>query len=387
LKRYSYKCDRPLPLEAGGVLENLEICYHASHERPQGRRVIWITHALTANSDPSEWWDTLVGPGLFFDTDRFFVICANMLGSCYGTRAMWRSSSAPGAMGAHSEPLSVGPTDPLSDAFPIITIRDMVEAHEALRKHLGIEKIDLIVGGSSGGFQAVEWAVMYPSVIANACFLAMNSRISPCGTAWEESQRMALRADSSFVEHCHEVAEKRDEGIPIGENQALASTRVTRVWSKYGTAGLAAARSIALISYRSFEGYGLTQMEKDGDVIMARRAATYQQHQGDKLTARFDPYSYYLIANTVDTHNVGRGRGGVEKALAGITARVLCIGIDSDGLFPVQENQFTAGACTGTESEYVTISSAFGHDGFLLEHQQISSAIGKWCPWLCPVSF
>jgi len=384
LKRYSYKCDRPLPLEAGGVLENLEICYHASHARPDGRRVIWITHALTANSDPSDWWNTLVGPGLFFDTDRFFVICANMLGSCYGTRAVWCPSSAPGATGVHSEPISVGPTDPLSDAFPIITIRDMVEAHEALRKYLGIEQIDLIVGGSSGGFQAVEWTVMYPSVIKNACFLAMNSRISPCGTAWEESQRMALRADSSFVEHCHEVAVKREEGIVLGKNQALDGSDGCAL---YGVAGLAAARSIALISYRSFEGYGLTQMEKDGDGIMARRAATYQQHQGNKLTGRFDPYSYYLIANTVDTHNVGRGRGGVEKALARVSARVLCIGIDSDGLFPVQENQFTANACIGAESEYVTISSAFGHDGFLLEHQQISSAIGKWCPWLCPVSF
>jgi len=379
VKKYIYRYDNVLPLEAGGVLENLEICYHASHDGPRGRRVIWVTHALTANSDPSQWWDTLVGPGLFFDTDKFFVICANMLGSCYGTRAMWRSSPAPGAISVNSsEPVRVGATDPLSDAFPIITVRDMVEAHEVLRKHLGIEKIDLIVGGSSGGFQALEWAVMYPSVIANACFLAMNSRISPCGTAWEESQRMALRADASFVEHCHEVAGRRENGIEIGGNQVLDG-RETKL---YGTAGLSAARSIALISYRSFGGYGLTQKEKGDDVLMARRAATYQQHQGEKLTGRFDPYSYYLIANTVDTHNVGRGRGGVEKALASIRARVLCIGIDSDGLFPVQENEFTAGACTGTESEYVTISSAFGHDGFLLEHSQISSAIRKWCPWL-----
>lgn len=377
MERYFYKCETPIDLEAGGVLEDLEICYYSSHPFAQGRKVIWVTHALTANADPSEWWDTLVGPGLFFDTDRYFVICANMLGSCYGTRAVWKPFSSRSARETSGEPLSVGPTDPLSDAFPIITFRDMVIAHEALRKHLGIEKIDLIVGGSSGGFQALEWVIMNPDLIERACFLAMNARVSPCCTAWEESQRMVLRADSSFVGHCREVAERRNDGIPIGGNAALDDGAVP-----YGTAGLAAARSIGLISYRSYSGYELTQFEKDADVLMARRAVTYQQYQGEKLVRRFDPFSYYLIANTVDTHNVGRGRGGVEKALSGIKARVLCIGIDSDGLFPPEENRFLADCCTGTESEYVTISSSFGHDGFLLEHAQISAAISKWCPWL-----
>ncbi len=377
MERYLYKCETPIVLEAGGVLEDLEICYYASCPAVQGRKVIWVTHALTANADPSEWWKTLVGPGLFFDTDRYFVICANMLGSCYGTRAIWKPFPSPDTGGTHPEPLSVGPTDPLSDAFPIITIRDMVKAHEMLRKHLKIDKIDLIIGGSTGGFQALEWAIMNPDLIENACLLAMNARVSPCGTAWEESQRMSLRADESFMAHCREVAEKRENGILIGANSALDDNAVS-----YGRAGLAAARAIALISYRSYKGYGMTQFEKDADVLIARRAATYQQYQGEKLERRFDAFSYYLIANSLDTHNVGRGRGGVEKALSRIKARVLCIGIDSDGLFPPEENRFLADCCTGTESEYVTISSSFGHDGFLLEHTQISAVISKWCPWL-----
>jgi len=360
-------------LEAGGVLENLEICYHTSTPDPKGRKVIWITHALTANADPSEWWDTLVGPGLFFDTEEYFIICANMLGSCYGTRALWRESPQYPA-GPHP----AAGTDPLAAAFPLITIRDMVSAHELLRTHLGIESIDLLIGSSSGGFQAVEWAVMHPSRIRNLCMLACNARISPCGTAWEESQRMALRADATFVRYCHEVAEKRKagEGIRIGENRVLEGVKVP------GLDGMSAARTIALISYRSFEGYGLTQAEKGDDILMARRAATYQQHQGDKLAARFDPWSYYMIANTVDTHNVGRDRGGVKAALSRITARVLCIGIDSDGLFPVKESVEIAQGCTGTTAAIEVISSEFGHDGFLLEYAQISEVLGRWCPWL-----
>jgi len=371
MNRYIYRYEGTLPLEAGGVLENLEICYHASAPAPGSRRVIWVTHALTANSDPSEWWDTLVGPGLFFDTDEYFIICANMLGSCYGTRALWKET--PGMT-----PHPAESSDPLAEAFPLITVRDMVSAHELLRDHLGIGEIDLLIGSSSGGFQAVEWAVMHPSRIKNLCMLACNARISPCGTAWEESQRMAMRADASFVRYCHEVAEKRKagEGIRIGENRVLEGEKVP------GLEGMSAARSIALISYRSFEGYGLTQAEKGEEILMARRAATYQQHQGQKLAARFDPWSYYMIADTVDTHNVGRGRGGVKAALSRITARVMCIGIDSDGLFPVKESVEMARGCTGTTAAVEVISSEFGHDGFLLEYAQISEVLGRWCPWL-----
>ena len=317
-------------LEAGGVLEDINIRYHTSCESPAGKKVIWICHALTANSDPSEWWDTLCGPGLLFDTDKYFVVCANILGSCYGTTGPSNYAKAP------------------MRQFPLITIRDLVSAHEVLRKHLGIEKIDFLVGGSNGGFQSVEWAAGYPNRIKNLCLIATSAIVSPWCTATLEAQRMAIKADPTFG----------------------ASSDI-----KGGLAGLSAARSMALTTYRNYEGYCRTQSESNPDFLIANRAVTYQQYQGQKLCSRFDAYSYYTLTLGVDTHNVGRKRGGVEKALAGITAKTLCIAIDSDILFPVTESRRMAEAIPGAALEVIT--SDFGHDGFLLEHKQITDCIKK----------
>lgn len=317
-------------LEAGGVLEDINIRYHTSSESPQGKKIIWICHALTANSDPSEWWDTLVGSGLLFDTDKYFVICANIIGSCYGSTGPSNYAKAP------------------MRQFPLVTIRDLVAAHEVLRKHLGIEKIDFLVGGSNGGFQSIEWAVSHPEVVDNLCLLATSAIVSPWCTATLEAQRMAIRADASFEE------QKDLDG---------------------GAAGLAAARSMALTTYRNYEGYLATQSEPDKDFLIANRAVTYQQYQGQKLVKRFDAYSYYTLTLGADTHNIGRGRGGVEAALQRVTAKTLCIGIDSDILFPVKESAVIARGVQDGILE--VISSDFGHDGFLLEYEQISTAIKK----------
>jgi homoserine O-acetyltransferase len=232
--------------------------------------------------------------------------------------------------------------------FPLITIHDLVAAHEILRKHLGIEKIDFLVGGSNGGFQSIEWAVAHPDVIKNLCLLATSAVVSPWCTATLEAQRMAIRADATFDE------QKDLNG---------------------GAAGLAAARSMALTTYRNYEGYVATQFETDPDFLLAHRAVTYQQYQGQKLVNRFDAYSYYSLTLGVDTHNIGRGRGGVEAALKQITAKTLCIGIDSDILFPVEESARIADGVKNGCLEVIT--SSFGHDGFLLEHEQISQAIKK----------
>lgn len=317
-------------LEAGGVLEDINIRYHTSFESPAGKKVIWICHALTANSDPSEWWDTLVGPGLLFDTDRYFIVCANILGSCYGTTGPSNYEKAP------------------MRQFPMVTIRDLVAAHELLRKHLGIEKIDFLVGGSNGGFQSIEWAVSNPSVVENLCLLATSAVVSPWCTATLEAQRMAILADPTFE------AQKDLHG---------------------GAAGLAAARSMALTTYRNYDGYTRTQFEQDPDFLLAHRAVTYQQYQGQKLVNRFDAYSYYSLTLGVDTHNVGRGRGGIEAALKRVTAKTLCIGIDSDILFPVKESRQIAEGVKDGRLEVIT--SDFGHDGFLLEYRQIGEAIRK----------
>ena len=326
--------------EGGGRVEQLKVVYHTS-EKPwtegDKRKVIWICHALTANSDAADWWPELVGDGKFFDTEKYFVVCVNMLGSAYGS----------------SGPASTNPAtgEPYYFDFPLISVRDIVRANALVRQHLGIETIDLMIGGSIGGFQSVEWAIMEPEKIRNLVLIACSCRATPWLTAWEESQRMALEADPTFRE-CASL--------------------------KGGEAGLKCARSIALISYRSYDGYNLTQSEADEDCLFADRAGSYQRYQGKKLADRFDAYSYYYLAKSVDSNNAGRNRGGCKAALAGIQARTVVIGIDSDRLFPTGEQKFLAENIPG--AEYREITSRFGHDGFLLENEQLKAVIRPLMP-------
>jgi homoserine O-acetyltransferase len=331
MKREVFRYFEKFETESGEVIDSLEICYHHSANYSPDKRVIWICHALTANSNPTEWWDGLTGPGKLFDTDKFYIICANVLGSCYGT---------------------TGPTSVDKDGkeyllrFPQVTVRDTVKAHNILREALGIEQIDLITGGSIGGFQALEWAVTYSHIVDKLALIACNARVSPWGTAFNESQRLALLADPTF-------AEQRD--------------------SNGGKKGLETARSIALLSYRSYEGYGISQKEPDRDFLFAKRAGSYQQYQGEKLSARFDAYSYFTLTKSIDSHNIGRGRGGVVNALSKIKAHTLVIGIDSDVLFPIEEQRFMADNIPN--ATLMEIKSLFGHDGFLLEYRQTADAI------------
>lgn len=326
--------------EAGGQIENLKIAYHCSDREWQindERKVVWICHALTANSDAEDWWPELTGPGKLFDTEKYFVICTNMLGSPYGS----------------SGPASIDPTTgkPYYFNFPRITVRDIVKANDLVRRHLGIKKIDLMVGGSIGGFQSLEWSIMEPDVIRKAVYIACGARVTPWLTAFNESMRMALEADPTF---------RRCESLKGGE------------------AGLQCARSIGLISYRSYEGYNYTQWEKDEDCIFADKAGSYQRYQGKKLSDRFDAYSYHYLCGSVDSNNVGRGRGGVEKALGSIKTECTVIGIDSDRLFPVEEQKFIASHIPG--AAYHQITSKFGHDGFLLENDQLTEIIKPLLP-------
>lgn len=341
MTRREYIYRQRFEFESGGHTDNLKIVYHISDcygdRSGKGRKVIWICHALTANSDPSEWWPELVGPGKLLDTDKYIVVCANMLCSAYGSSGP--SSERDCAAGEN------GKNHYYFD-FPRVTVRDIVRTEILLRKHLGIDRIDLLAGGSIGGFQAIEWAVMEPDVISAAAFIACGPRVTPWLTANNEAQRMAIESDASF---------RRAENLRGGET------------------GLRAARAMALISYRSYEGYNLTQQENDTDAVFAGRAASYERYQGKKLSDRFDAYSYYYLTYTIDSHNVGRGRGGVAKALSGIKARCIVIGIDSDRLFPTCEQKEIAACIPG--AEYHEISSEFGHDGFLLEYGQIEKIL------------
>lgn len=329
--------DKAFPLEAGGSLPGLEIVYHTSpREYTKGDRVVWICHALTANSDVQDWWPQMAGPGKYIDTDRDFVVCVNILGSAYGSTG----------------PRSINPSTGkqwLLD-FPKITIRDIVHTFKLVREELGIETVDLLIGSSIGGFQAIEYTLFEPSVVKKAVFIATAPRVSAWISASAEAQRMALEADPSF-------REARD--------------------SNGGREGLKCARAQALISYRSFEGYRLTQSEEDPDCLFAGRAASYERYQGEKLVRRgYDAYSYNILCYELDSHNAGRGRGGVQAALASISCPVMVIAIGTDGLFPPSEGE--AWASYIPDCRFHRIESEFGHDGFLLENDLLIALISDF---------
>lgn len=325
----------PLPLECGGQLTEVQIAYHTYGTlNAAADNVVWVCHALTANADVLAWWPGLFGAGHYFDPAEWFIVCANVLGSCYG---------------------STGPTTPAGPrqkppyaAFPRLTVRDLVAAHEQLRRHLGLEKIHTIIGGSLGGQQAVEWAVQDPARFEHLVLIATSAQHSPWGIAFNEAQRLAIQADCTYA-----------GGGPEG-----------------GQLGLRAARAVALLSYRSYEAYQRSQAEDDDELPAFFRASSYQQYQGDKLTARFDAYSYVTLSHVMDSHHVGRGRGGVAAALAAVRARTLVLGITSDVLFPPAEQQLLARHIPG--AMYAEMDSGFGHDGFLIETAQITHFLERF---------
>ena len=338
MKKHTLITGEPFSFEAGGRLDSLTLVYHTSDRAyTPGEKVIWICHALTGNSDPEDWWPQMVGKGCLIDPAKYYVVCAGMLCSPYGS----------------SGPSSINPATgkPWYLDFPETTVRDIVRANILVRKHLGIEHIDMMLGPSIGGFQTLEWCIMEPDIIDSAIFLATATRVSPYLTAFNESQRMALLADPTF---------KAAESLEGGRD------------------GLACARTIALISYRTYDGYNATQWEEDPDTLFADRAGSYQRYLGLKLVRRFDAYSYWYLTRSLDSQNVGRGRGGVEAALSRIKARCAVISIDSDVLFPPKHGKETVAALKW--ASYYEISSIYGHDGFLIEHDQLTAILAPLMP-------
>jgi homoserine O-acetyltransferase len=320
----------PFQLDSGHILPELDVAYHTfGHFQPGVCKVVWICHAFSANSDPSDWWPGMVGEGKFFDPERYFIVCANMLGSCYGSTG----------------PLSINPEtgEPYYGDFPVVTVRDMVRSLILLRKHLGIDKIWFALGFSMGGQQMLEWLIQEPDVFEHALLGATNIRHSPWGIAYNESQRMAIEADPTF-------------GKPYPEAGAM---------------GMRAARSIGLLSYRNYTAYCKTQEDTDLNKLTDFKACSYQRYQGDKLVKRFNAYSYYRLSQAMDNHNILRNRkGDAAEILKAIKAKVMVLGIESDYLFPIQEQELLAKLIPG--STFVTIDSDYGHDGFLIEFEKIT---------------
>ena len=327
-----FKSTHPIELESGQRIQQLEIGYHTYGKLNANRNnVVWVCHALTANSDVMDWWKGLFGKNDFFDPEEHFIVCANILGSPYGT----------------SNPLSENPVtgQPYYLAFPQFTVRDIIKAHQQLAEHLKIDQIEILIGGSLGGQQAAEWAIIEPLRIKNLILIATNARHSPWGIAFNESQRLALSADRTFYSN-----------TPDG-----------------GRKGLKAARSIALLSYRGYKTYTVSQQDENDNISDDHRASSYQNYQGEKLVNRFNAYSYWYLSKAMDSHNVGRNRNGVEKALSLIKARTLVIGIKSDVLFPVDEQQYLFRHIP--KSAFAELDSFYGHDGFLIETEALTNII------------
>ena len=327
-----FKYTQSFKLESGKKLNELQIGFHTYGKlNKECDNVVWVCHALTANSDVFDWWEGLFGANDYFNPEEHFIICANILGSAYGT----------------TNPLSQNPVtgQPYYLSFPQITVRDMIKAHQLLAEHLEIKDIKIIIGGSLGGQQALEWSIIEPNRIKNLILIATNARHSPWGIAFNESQRLAIAADRSFY------ANKPDGG----------------------NKGLKAARSIALLSYRGYKTYSITQQEENDKKVDDFKASSYQNYQGDKLVNRYNAYSYWYLTKVMDSHNVGRGRHGVEKALSLIKAKTLVIGIKSDVLFPFEEQQYLFRHIP--KAAFAELDSFYGHDGFLIETEALTNFI------------
>src|SRR5215203_1704751 len=344
MKSHYYHYSEPFYLEAGGVLTELTIAYHTWGRLNETKdNVIWICHALTANSDAADWWKGMVGEGCVFDPQQHFIVCANILGSSYGTTG----------------PMSINPKtgNPYYHHFPFITIRDMVSAHELLRQYLGIKKIQLLAGGSMGGYQALEWGVMNPALVQKQFLIVTAARETAWGIAIHTAQRLAIEADTTW-----------EQGGPKG-----------------GEKGLAAARAMGMITYRNYASFVNSQTDENNDKLDDFKASAYIKHQGNKLTRRFSAYCYWTLTKALDTHNLARARAeSIEVVLQGIQQPTLVIAIRGDVLCPVEELQFLAQNLP--HAKLIEIDSSYGHDGFLVETDVISAHIKEWLPQLQTVS-
>jgi homoserine O-acetyltransferase len=342
-----------VPLESGVVLPDVRIAYETWGRLSRARdNAVLVLHALTGDSHVTGpagpghptpgWWDGLIGPGRPIDTDRWFVVAPNILGGCQGSTG----------------PSSPGPTGRAwGSRFPFLTTRDQVTAEHRWAYALGVERWALVLGGSAGGMRALEWAVSYPDLVQRLFVLASTPHATGDQIGWCASQLAAIRSDPAYRGGDYYDA-------PPGE------------WPH---AGLAVARQIAHATYRSrFEldtRFG-RQPQDDEDPLAGGRYAveSYLAHHGEKLVHRFDPGSYVVLTEAMNSHDVGRGRGGRTAALGRVTARTEVAAIDSDRLYPVELSALIAQDVPGAGPVDV-IESRYGHDGFLIESKAVAKLV------------
>lgn len=336
--------------EAGHTLRAVPVAYRAwGTLNAAGDNAIVVCHALTGSANAAEWWGPLIGPGRAFDTDRYFVICANVPGSPYGSVSPLTPDPATGT--------------PYGADFPAFTTRDTVALHRRLLDRIGVRHIATVAGGSMGAMHVLEWA-FYGDYVRSLIPMAVGGRHSAWCIGWSEAQRQAIYADPNWQE---------------GQYTADAPP----------TAGLAAARMMAMVSYRtraSFETrFGRQRMDavngSAGDAGGDEQAApyaieSYLRYQGQKLVGRFDARCYVHLTEQMDSHDVARGRGAYLDVLRSIRQPALVIGIDSDVLYPLAEQEELAAALP--KADLTVVESPHGHDAFLIEFDQLTRAIRPW---------
>jgi homoserine O-acetyltransferase/O-succinyltransferase len=349
--RLTERGGKDFALEAGGRLPEVTVAFETwGVLNPSRANGILVLHALTGDSHATGpagpghptpgWWDGLIGPGAAIDTDRYFVVCPNVLGGCQGTTGP--ASTAPDGAAFGSR-------------FPVVTIRDQVAVEVALADHLGIDRWAGVLGGSMGGMRVLEWCVGQPERVARALVLAVGAAASAEQIALCALQIRAVRSDPAFNGGDYYTSEAR----PVD--------------------GLSLARGLGQVSYRTeseFEArFGRAVQGEENPLKGGRYAIeSYLQHHGEKLTERFDPNSYIVLSESMNHHDIGRGRGGIDAALHGVTADVTVAGILSDRLYPLASQEEIVRHLPGDRS-LVVIESAFGHDGFLLEVDQVGRVI------------
>ena len=332
---HTYRYEKPFQLERGATLPRLDIAYHTFGELNEEKsNVVWVFHALTANANALDWWSGLLTEQSAINTNEHFIVCANILGSPYGT----------------TSPLSIDPSTekPYYSTFPPITIRDMVKAHQLLRNHLGIDKIAIGLGGSMGGFQTYEWAIQEPDTFEKVILVASAPKETPWRVAVHSAQRMAIEADPTWRDDSHTA----------------------------GAKGLAASRAIGMLSYRNHVTFEQTQLDSE-EKFDDFAADSYMRYQGEKLSKRkFNGFLLWNLTKALDSHDIGRGRGGLDFVLSILEIPVLQIGITSDLLFPIEEQNRIAKKIPHVT--YHAIDSMYGHDGFLTESKKINKLIQEF---------
>jgi homoserine O-acetyltransferase len=354
----SYPAHRPFALEGGGLLQGVTLAYETWGTLAPGRdNAVLVCHALTGDSHAAGglaaghptpgWWEGVIGPGDVLDTERWFVVCVNVLGGCQGTT---------GPASPHSDD-----GRPWASRFPVVSVRDMVRTQAAVADHLGIDRWALVVGGSMGGMQVLEWGVMYPDRVRSLVPIATAAAASAQQIGWWSSGRRSIRMDPKW-----RGGDYYDAAPGDGPHE-----------------GLATARMMSMMTFRSDDvfsaRFGREVVEPiDGFSLWQRfEVERYLEYQGDKLVRRFDANSYLLLTKAMDLHDLARGRGGIEAACARLRAPVLSIGISSDILYPAHQSREIAdlALAAGVPAAYAELDSPHGHDAFLIEIDQLSDLL------------